>query len=118
MAEKKKAAVLSQLIELLEPLEEAVRLRTVQAAMTFLGSAQGVAFNGPGRSPQVGHSSPENKGGADETVPARAARWMQQNGLEMSTLESVFHFSNGEVEIIVSDVPGSEQKEKTIHCYL
>ncbi|HJR06628.1 MAG TPA: hypothetical protein VJ842_05180 [Pyrinomonadaceae bacterium] len=114
----KKADKLTQLISLLESLPEEERLRTVNAALTFLGSTQ---VSSTGASASQHGSKQAGQGGSVDTetnLPTRASRWMQQNSLDFAAMESVFHFSDGEVQVIAADVPGKDNKEKTRHCYL
>lgn len=112
MAENR-TAILTKLIELLEPLNEQERKKTVDAAMMFLKP----------HSTEAGDETKSGNGDSDEQgqssqLSRKASTWLKQNGLELSNLEDIFHFEGEEVEVIASDVPGSGSRPKTQHCYL
>jgi|HubBroStandDraft_6_1064221.scaffolds.fasta_scaffold160126_1 hypothetical protein len=105
-------AALTRIVEILEPLSDVNRQRTVAAALTLLG----VQCDGVGDF--LGKSSSSGHRGSQGELPRRAQTWISQNQLTVSALEEAFHFSAGNVQLIVNCLPGSTNKERTKQCYL
>ena len=53
-----------------------------------------------------------------ETLPARAKVWAKQNGILREQLDAVFQIEGEKVEVIASDVLGSNNKDKTHNAYV
>ncbi len=107
---------LTKLIDLLKPLAEEEREKTVKAAMIFLGSPETSARQSTktkGKEPDAPAEESEQN-----TLPRKATIWLKQNGLELNALEDVFHIANEAVDIIAADVPGPSARQKTKECYL
>lgn len=105
---------LSQLIGLLEPLGEEERLRTVRAALMFLGSHHGGDLAAPAA---AGLSNGNAKQAHGSTLTPRAARWLEQHGIDSAALENIFHWHGDEVAVI-AEIQGRGNKEKVRQCYL
>jgi hypothetical protein len=104
-------ALTTDLYKLLEPYEPDVRQRAIKAVLVMLGGdAQAAASplaepvldedgNGPALSPKV-------KG------------WMRTHGITREQLEHVFHLDGGLSEVLPTEAPGKNGKEKTINAYV
>ena len=110
MAEKS-TETLTKLIELLEPLEEKERKRTVDTAMLFLKSH-------PTEGADVTQGDDSYEENEDLQLSSKALSWLKRSKLKLEDLEEVFHFEGEEVEIIASDVPASGNRAKTQQCYI
>ncbi len=104
------AEIVGKLIEILTPLESEERLRVVQATMTLLGETK--------ITPPVD----DIDGGLDnnevKNLTVRTQTWMKQNKISFEELQQVFHFDDGEVAIIASEIPGKDKKAKTYSAYI
>lgn len=87
----------------------------IEASLTLLGDKpigiQAASVNGGG----------SNSGAkAEETgsLPGKASLWMKQNGLSMAQIEQVFHFDGDTVDVIASEIPGKNAKQKTLNAYV
>jgi hypothetical protein len=111
MAKANQTEILAKFIELLTPLSSEERQRMVRASLTFLGE----------QSPDERKSSEvkTDEGGDDDlNLPVRARAWFKQSGLTSEQLQQVFHFADGKVDVIASDIPGSSTKVKTVNAYV
>jgi len=100
----------TKMVELLEPFEPQERLRIVQASLTLLGDTF-IATK------PVGQTPPDDEPG-DISVSGQARTWMKQNHVSGDELELVFHVAEGKADVIVSEMPGKDQKAKTINAYI
>jgi hypothetical protein len=115
MTTKKTTEIVSEIVELLMPLESAERARVIQASVTLLGDALPV---GQSRTRADGASIAEDDGGETPNLPPRACAWMKQNGVSLEDLQQVFHLETGSAEVIAGDIPGKNKKEKTYNAYI
>ena len=106
---EKTMAAIEGLVRILGPLESDERQRALQGALVVLG--EGSASLGLERS---NNSTDLTDGG----LPPRARMWMKQNGLSSAEIEQAFHIENGQAEVIVSDIPGKDKREKTRNAYV
>jgi hypothetical protein len=113
MANKKTTEIVSEVVELLTPIESPERLRIIQACLTLLGETFPV---GPGRPADSGKAADDE--GEASTLPARARAWMKQYGVSPEEIQQVFHLENGNAEVIAGEIPGKNKKEKTYSCYI
>jgi hypothetical protein len=103
---KSQTEILSQMIELLTPLNSDDRQRLVGATLTFLGE----------------NPIASKKAGIDEvaveesTLPPRANAWRKQNGLSAEQLNQIFHIAGDKVDIL--SIPGASNREMTINAYV
>jgi hypothetical protein len=105
----KTMSAIEGLVRILGPLETDERQRVLQGALVVLGE----------RPVGSGVERPDNSGElAEGGLSPRARMWMRQNGLSSAELEQVFHIENGQAEIIVSDIPGKDKREKTRNAYV
>lgn len=113
MTAKKNTEILSEIVELLTPLESAERMRVIQASLTLLGES----FQGNSRSTEKGLDTPQNDGDSPSFQP-RTVTWMNQNGISVQQLEQVFHIENGTAEVILAEIPGKSDREKVLNAYV
>src|SRR5262245_17182602 len=98
----------TDLYKLLEPHEPDVRQRAVRAAMVMLGGdAQAVAVV-----PLAGDEPDEDQGGPALTPKVKV--WMRTHGITREQLGNVFHLDGGASEVLPTEAPGKNGKEKTI----
>lgn len=111
MNEIETAGVMTKIVEALAPLASEERLRVVRAALTLLGETAPIQDKKP---------DPEGSDltGEVSALPARARAWIQQNGLSFEQLQQVFQFSEGSVEVIATEMPGQNDKEKSFNAYI
>jgi len=114
MANKKTTEIVSEIVELLTPIDSAERGRVIQASLMLLGEAVPV---GPSRARADGESIAGDEG-ETSTLPVRARTWMKQNGVSLDELQQVFHLQNGSAEVIAGEIPGKNKKEKTYNAYI
>lgn len=100
--------VTAKIYQLLEPLDPDDRRKVVSAAFTLFGE----------QTPQKANSTSLHRDEVRLPVGNNAKRWMQQNQIDETTLQDIFHVEPGNVEIIASDVPGSSKRAQTKNCYL
>lgn len=97
--------VMVKIVELLTPLAAEERQRVIRASLALLGDSPALDL-------------PEEEGDSENTLPPRARNWLKQNGLSFGSLEEIFHFNGGIFEVIASDIPGKNDKEKTFNAYI
>ena len=103
--------IVATIVSELTPLSSEERQRVIQASLTLLGEEpMGLASGGSRRDHLSAQSS--------EQLAPRARAWMQQNGLSMEHLEEVFHIDKGMVEVIASEIPGSNNRERARNAYM
>ncbi len=115
MTNKKTTEIVTEIVDLLTPIDSAERARVIQASLTLLGETLPV---GPPRSGADGSGVAEDDGGGTSTLPVRARTWMKQNGVSLEELQQVFHLEDGGAEVIAGDIPGKNKKEKTYNAYV
>lgn len=109
MAKNKATDIVARIVELIFPLTPDERRRVIQATLLLLGDA-----------PVDAEKSREKNGNEQETgdLPVRARTWAKQNGIAKANLEQVFQIESGNVEIVISGIPGKNNKEKTLNSYV
>ncbi|HEY2007990.1 MAG TPA: hypothetical protein VGH23_03300 [Rhizomicrobium sp.] len=107
---KKPTEILSEIVELLTPLESEDRRRIFQAALMMLGETAHAPKGDTKNQSQMFT-------GGDADLPTKAQMWMQQNGLSSDMLHQCFHISAGETTFI-AEPPGNNKKEKTLNAYI
>lgn len=100
----------SQIVSLLTPLSPEDRRRAIRAAFALLGDEAT-------DSPTAGQTQGGDQGQSDN-FPPRARAWMKQNGISTDEIQQVFHVSEGAVEVIASEIPGKNDKERTYAAYV
>ncbi|MGC4100785.1 hypothetical protein [Ferruginibacter sp.] len=110
MEKPKITEITAQLVDLLEPFDSTERQRIVQASMLLLGES-------------TIYSKPDKK--IDEEIDvvennfsSHAKIWMKQNHISVEDLQQIFHVADGNAEVITSEMPGKDQKAKTINAYI
>jgi hypothetical protein len=112
MAKQSITNVATKIVDLLTPLNSEERQRVVQGALTLLGEGQ-IAL------PQkAGLESDKDSAEQIEGISPRANVWLRQNGLTLNNLEQVFHIDDGKIELIASEIPGKDNKAKTLNIYI
>ena len=97
------------LYKLLEPHEPEVRQRAIKAAMVMLGGDVQAG------SPQSEEPA-EDEGGPVFT--AKVKSWMKTHSISRDQLGHVFHLDGGACEVLPTEAPGNNGKEKTINAYV
>ena len=114
MTTKKSTEIVSEIVELLTPIESAERIRIVQASLTLLGET----FSSSPRHIDGGSDALGEESGELSMLPVRARAWMKQNSITADELQQVFHLADGNADVIAGDVPGKNKKEKTYNAYV
>jgi hypothetical protein len=115
MTNKKTTEIVTEIVELLTPIESEERHRVIQACLTLLGetfSASTPTAAGSGTNPAG------DEGDELPTMLPRARSWMKQNGISLDELQQVFHLEDGSADVIASEIPGKNKKEKTYNAYV
>jgi hypothetical protein len=109
MTNNKNTEALTKVIEALDPLDADERNRILSAVTAYFGwTASAAGSKTPGaKTPGVGN------GDRDASIK----QWMDRNGVSDHQLEQVFHF-NGDGTFDIHDVPGSNNKAKTLNTYV
>jgi len=115
MTNKKTTEIVTEIVELLTPIDSAERARVIHASLMLLGEAFPIV---PTRASADGASIAEDDGGEMSMLSARARTWMKQNGVSVEQLQQVFHLENGNAEVIAGEIPGKNKKEKTYNAYI
>src|ERR1700722_645648 len=103
-------AVVTKIVKELKDLSPEERRRVIGASLTLLGDEPTTLAD---------KKNDVNGGGDhDNALPVKARAWMRQNDISMTELEQVFHFSEGGVEVIASEIPGKNQKQQTFNAYI
>lgn len=111
MTEIKTTDALAKIVDILSPLSQDERRRVIGASLTLLGDEPITIVKPNEPSPR---QTKEETGG----LPARAHVWMNQNGLSLEELQQVFHITEEAVEVIASEIPGKDDKERTYSAYI
>lgn len=116
MTTKKTTEIVSEIVELLTPLDPSDRIRAIQASLVLLGE-------NPGAVPRVDRINATGNASTSESddissLPQRAQTWIKQNSVSMAELEQVFHFEDGKASFIAGDIPGKNKKDKTYATYV
>jgi hypothetical protein len=115
MTNKKTTEIVSEVVELLTPVESTERLRIIQASLTLLGET---LPTGSVRSVDSGQAATEDDGAEISTLPVRARTWMRQYGVSLEEIQQIFHLESGNAEVIAGEIPGKNKKEKTYSAYV
>ncbi len=87
------------------------RRRLVSAVLNLCGDAEVEPLTQPSSGPA--EPSPAEL----ENFPPKAIRWLTQNRIQRERLEEFFHL-DGDMDILVAEVPGTSKREQTKNCYL
>ncbi len=110
MDKPKITEITAQLVDLLEPFDSIERQRIVQASMLLLGEV--TTF------PKSENKPVEESEGVENNFSSHAKIWMKQNHITVEDLQQIFHVADGKAEVITSEMPGKDQKAKTINAYI
>ena len=58
----------------------------------------------------------DDEGASD--LPPRARTWMKHNGLALEQIHQVYHLDSTGVEVIASEIPGSNNRERVRNAYI
>jgi hypothetical protein len=100
------------IVNLLTPLSPEDRRRAIRASLVLLGEEG--AIPGEKGGPQGGQQDQDE----DNGLPPRACSWMKQNDVTIEEIQQTFHMGDGVAEVIASDIPGKNGKEKTLTAYI
>lgn len=103
--------VVGEVYSLLEPLESEDRAKVVRSAVALFGESAPSAGG-------AGTSQPPDPAGDGSVFGVKATRWMNQNGINESTILDIFYKNGDQIEVIAADVPGNGKKAKSRNCYL
>lgn len=106
-------SIATELYKLLEPHEPDIRARAIQAAIVMLGGNTNVTTH----QNQFPHDEGE-AGGKASQMPPKVEAWMRSHGITLEQLEQVFHLYGDVCEVLPSEAPGKNGKEKTINAYI
>lgn len=109
MGRKSITDVVAVIVGELSDLTSEERQRVVQASLMLLGETQAK----PTAEPIIETS---DSGGSEFSARARA--WIKQTGLSLEEIQQVFHFGDDGAEIIASEIPGKNYRERTRNAYL
>jgi hypothetical protein len=105
--------ITTELYKLLEPHEPDVRERAIKAVMVMLGGNLQVTVPDKRLPPEA----PDE----DQDGPPFASKvksWMRTYNITREQLGQVFHLDGGSREVLPSEAPGKNGKEKTINAYI
>ena len=110
MAKEKTTNIVGKIIELLTPLSSEERQRIVQASLVLLGET----LMSPVNSKTDVRLTEEEIG----DWPMRTQKWLKQSNLSMEKLQQVFLITEGNAEVIASEIPGKGKKKQTFNTYI
>jgi hypothetical protein len=111
MTKKSITEIVVTFVDLLTPLPSEDRRRIIHAALTLLGEDT-VAKENVGQAEQQQDSE-----GTSDLLP-RARTWMRQNSLSIDQVFQVYHLDSNGVEVIASEIPGRNNREKVRNAYI
>lgn len=114
MTNKKTTEIVTEIVELLTPIDSDERARVIQASLMLLGETLPVLPRAGGD----GGGAAEDEGDGASMLPVRARTWMKQNGVSLEELQQVFHLESGSAEVIAGEIPGKNKKDKTYSAYI
>jgi hypothetical protein len=98
------------ILKTMAPLSTDERRRAFAALQALLGDEIPL--------PPKYSESIQDGGACSSELPSRASVWMKQNGITSDELEQIFHIQDGTVELIAPNVPGNNDKDRTINTYV
>lgn len=102
--------VMTKVVELLLPLASEEREKVIKASLALLGENAEITQDKGKKDKRIEEIS--------EEFNSKVKAWMRQNNITSEILEQVFQIDNGNVEVIASQVPGKNGKDKTINAYV
>jgi hypothetical protein len=112
MAKNKITDIVAKIVDILTPLSKEERARIIGASLTLLGDEPSDLKKHGGKGDDIGDAN-----GSDAFLP-KVKAWMKQNTISMDQLEEVFHIADSSAEVIASEIPGNNDKEKTYNVYV
>lgn len=111
MAKKNITDVVSLFVDELTPFSSDERQRAFQATMTLLGEPvpkfeKFTADEKEEIGEETGHLTP------------KARVWIHQNSLTTEQLQQIFHMEDSGAEVIASEIPGKNNREKVRNVYV
>jgi hypothetical protein len=106
MAKAKSSHIVGEIVELLTPVSSEERKRIISASLLLLGD-----------SPIV-ETPVEDEQPAAASTSGTAKTWQKQNQITAEQLGQVFHNDNGNIHVIMGEMPGKNSREKTINAYV
>lgn len=104
--------VVPKLYELLEPLSPDERQRAVKAVTVLLGDPV------PLQRDLRGSMTTDEPLDAHDGISAKAASWIQKNGLTVTRIEHVFSIEPDTIDVIAAKMPGKSKRQQTVNAYL
>jgi hypothetical protein len=106
-------AIATEIYKLLEPHEPDVRERAIKAAMVMLGGNLQITAPDKPLSPEVPEEDADGP-----LLASKVKTWMRAHGITREQLGHVFHLDGGACEVLPSEAPGKNGKERTINAYV
>lgn len=103
--------IVGAIVDLLSPLPSEERHRIIRASLTLMGDD---ALT----SPNIAQGEQQQDEEGASGLPPRARTWMKHNGLTTDQIHQVFHLGSGGVEIIASEIPGKNNRERVRNAYV
>jgi len=103
------ADITGKIVKMLTPLKSEERQRIVNASLILVGE------------PLINLTKDDEgqKLGEDiVNLPPKAQVWFRQNSLSMEELQQVFLMNDGNIEVIISEIPGKGNVQKTYNAYI
>jgi hypothetical protein len=117
MSQEPELKAMSDVLAALQSLDEAAQLRVIRWALEKLNLQLALASAASsGGAFEQGSAGAVAIGGA--AISSAAALWAKQNGITAEEIESVFHIDGGNVSLIAAHVPGKNNKERVLSCYI
>ncbi len=107
---------MSKVIAALSSLDEASQVRVLKWATEKLGVGGSVSLAWAGAVVSAGSATSSQLGNID--LSQVAAIWMKQFDVSTTDIESVFHVQGDDVEVIATGIPGKNNKERVLNCYV
>lgn len=111
MTKKSITEIVGTVVDLLTPLPSEDRRRIIHAALTLLGEDAAAKLN-----TAQGEQQEDSEDVRD--LPPRARTWIKQSGLSIEQIHQVYHFDNESVEVIASEIPGKNNRERVRNAYV
>lgn len=118
MSEKIGLDPLVAIVDALKPLKSEERLRTVEAALHYLGE-EPLKAAGSNTSKDASKASAQTQESMHQNLdyPPNVAAWLKQHNVSTDHLDRMFHFAE-DGTFAIHDVPGSSAKQKSLNVYL
>lgn len=108
---KKISEITTKVVELLESLDAGEQRRILKASAVLLTDS---AIENT----DLVETFKEESESSALSLNSKAKAWVNKNSITSGDLERVFYFGEDKIEIILNNLPGDDDKQKTINSYL